>query len=60
MHGFMMQPPLLPDRVVFVDALPIGGTGKVQKNVLRAMYDRGKREASDPPLAPGPAGPPVS
>lgn len=28
----------LPDRVVFVDALPIGGTGKVLKNKLREAY----------------------
>jgi len=28
----------MPDDVVFVDALPIGGTGKVQKNRLREAY----------------------
>jgi acyl-CoA synthetase (AMP-forming)/AMP-acid ligase II len=28
----------MPDDVVFVDALPIGGTGKVQKNKLRDAY----------------------
>jgi fatty-acyl-CoA synthase len=28
----------LPDDVIFVDALPIGGTGKVQKTKLREMY----------------------
>ena len=28
----------LPDDVVFVDALPIGATGKVQKTVLRERY----------------------
>jgi fatty-acyl-CoA synthase len=28
----------MPDDVVFVDALPIGGTGKVQKNKLREAY----------------------
>jgi fatty-acyl-CoA synthase len=28
----------MPDDVVFVDALPIGGTGKVQKNRLRELY----------------------
>jgi fatty-acyl-CoA synthase len=28
----------LPDDVVFVDALPIGPTGKVQKTILRARY----------------------
>jgi fatty-acyl-CoA synthase len=28
----------LPDEVIFVDALPIGPTGKVQKTVLRERY----------------------
>ncbi|MAW08172.1 MAG: long-chain fatty acid--CoA ligase [Halobacteriovoraceae bacterium] len=28
----------IPDAVVFVDALPLGGTGKVQKNKLRESY----------------------
>lgn len=28
----------VPDRVIFVDALPLGGTGKVLKNVLRERY----------------------
>ncbi|NIZ15349.1 long-chain-fatty-acid--CoA ligase [Phaeobacter sp. HF9A] len=28
----------VPDAVVFVDALPLGGTGKVQKNKLRESY----------------------
>jgi fatty-acyl-CoA synthase len=28
----------IPDDVVFVDALPVGGTGKVQKNELRLKY----------------------
>jgi fatty-acyl-CoA synthase len=28
----------VPDEVVFVDALPVGGTGKVQKNELRNQY----------------------
>jgi len=28
----------MPDDVVFVDALPIGGTGKVQKNKLREQF----------------------
>jgi fatty-acyl-CoA synthase len=28
----------LPDDVVFADALPLGGTGKVQKNKLREQY----------------------
>ncbi len=34
----------LPDDVIFVDALPLGGTGKVQKTVLRAEYGRGAAE----------------
>lgn len=28
----------LPDDVIFVDSLPVGGTGKVQKNELRQKY----------------------
>jgi fatty-acyl-CoA synthase len=28
----------VPDEVLFVDALPVGGTGKVQKNELRQKY----------------------
>jgi len=28
----------LPDDVVFADALPVGGTGKIQKNLLREQY----------------------
>jgi fatty-acyl-CoA synthase len=28
----------MPDDVVFVDGLPIGGTGKIQKNKLREQY----------------------
>ena len=28
----------VPDDVVFVAALPVGGTGKVQKNELRKAY----------------------
>jgi acyl-CoA synthetase (AMP-forming)/AMP-acid ligase II len=28
----------LPDEVIFVDTLPVGGTGKVQKNELREKY----------------------
>ena len=31
----------VPDDVVFVDALPVGGTGKVQKNELRKEYGDG-------------------
>ncbi|AXT35775.1 long-chain-fatty-acid--CoA ligase [Phaeobacter sp. LSS9] len=29
----------IPDRVVFVESLPLGGTGKVQKNTLRERYE---------------------
>lgn len=28
----------VPDEVIFVESLPVGGTGKVQKNDLRAKY----------------------
>ena len=28
----------VPDEVLFVDTLPVGGTGKVQKNELRKLY----------------------
>jgi fatty-acyl-CoA synthase len=28
----------LPDDVVFVDSLPVGGTGKIQKNKLREQF----------------------
>jgi len=28
----------VPDKIVFIDELPIGGTGKVQKNKLREVY----------------------
>ena len=28
----------LPDEVVFLEALPVGGTGKVQKEALRKQY----------------------
>jgi fatty-acyl-CoA synthase len=28
----------IPDEVLFVDSLPVGGTGKVQKNELRNKY----------------------
>jgi len=30
----------VPDEVVFVDSLPVGGTGKVQKNELRLKYSK--------------------
>ncbi|SFU58348.1 fatty-acyl-CoA synthase [Pseudoduganella namucuonensis] len=32
----------LPDDVVFADTLPLGGTGKVQKNKLRELYKEHK------------------
>jgi fatty-acyl-CoA synthase len=28
----------LPDKIIFVDELPLGATGKVQKNKLRESY----------------------
>jgi fatty-acyl-CoA synthase len=28
----------LPDEVIFLESLPVGGTGKVQKAVLREKY----------------------
>jgi acyl-CoA synthetase (AMP-forming)/AMP-acid ligase II len=28
----------VPDRVIFAESLPVGATGKVQKNTLRALY----------------------
>jgi len=28
----------IPDEVIFLDALPVGGTGKVQKALLREQY----------------------
>jgi fatty-acyl-CoA synthase len=28
----------IPDAVIFLDSLPVGGTGKVQKAILRAQY----------------------
>ena len=28
----------VPDEVIFLESLPVGGTGKVQKSVLRAKY----------------------
>ena len=39
-----------PTSVVFTDSLPKGGTGKVQKNVLRERFCRregGRQEAAD-------------
>jgi len=35
----------LPDDVVFVDDLPVGGTGKVQKTRLRARYGAGATDS---------------
>jgi len=29
----------IPDKVIFADALPIGGTGKILKNKLRENYE---------------------
>lgn len=37
----------LPDEVVFLDALPMGATGKVQKSKLRERYARGARPRSE-------------
>jgi acyl-CoA synthetase (AMP-forming)/AMP-acid ligase II len=34
----------LPDRIVFVEQLPHTGTGKLQKSVLREMFQRGELE----------------
>jgi fatty-acyl-CoA synthase len=28
----------IPDEVIFLESLPVGGTGKVQKAVLREKY----------------------
>jgi acyl-coenzyme A synthetase/AMP-(fatty) acid ligase len=28
----------VPIRVIFVESLPVGATGKVQKNMLRELY----------------------
>ncbi len=28
----------IPDKVIFVDAIPVGGTGKILKKDLREMY----------------------
>jgi 3-(methylthio)propionyl---CoA ligase len=28
----------VPERVIFADGLPVGATGKVQKNTLRTLY----------------------
>ncbi len=28
----------IPDAVIFLDSLPVGGTGKVQKAILRNQY----------------------
>jgi fatty-acyl-CoA synthase len=28
----------VPDQVIFLEALPLGGTGKVQKVLLRKQY----------------------
>jgi fatty-acyl-CoA synthase len=33
----------VPVRVIFVESLPVSGTGKVQKNILRELYTRHAR-----------------
>ena len=38
----------IPDRVIFVDALPVGGTGKVLKNQLRESYGNVLSEQVEP------------
>lgn len=38
----------VPDDVVFVEALPVGGTGKVQKNELRRQYGGAREPGSTP------------
>ena len=37
----------LPDAVIFLDSLPVGGTGKVQKASLREQYGSAFEAASD-------------
>lgn len=37
----------LPEDVVFVDSLPLGATGKVQKTRLREIYRNHGRAAED-------------
>ena len=36
----------VPDRVIFVESLPVGATGKVQKNTLRELYGTAGRRSS--------------
>jgi 3-(methylthio)propionyl---CoA ligase len=36
----------VPDRVIFVESLPVGATGKVQKNALREVYRTAGRRSS--------------
>ena len=35
----------VPDRVIFVESLPVGATGKVQKNTLRELYGTAGRRS---------------
>jgi acyl-CoA synthetase (AMP-forming)/AMP-acid ligase II len=46
----------VPDRVIFVESLPVGATGKVQKNTLRELYAtaRPRRCARDSASQAGP------
>jgi fatty-acyl-CoA synthase len=37
----------LPDGVIFLESLPVGGTGKVQKASLREQYGSAFEAASD-------------
>ena len=37
----------LPDGVIFLESLPVGGTGKVQKASLREQYGRAFETAGD-------------
>ncbi len=39
----------MPDRVLFVDELPMTGTMKVMKRVLREMWEEGKFSKTDKP-----------
>ncbi len=43
----------LPDDIVFVESLPLGGTGKVQKNELRQRYGNTFSDAFDNVLGNG-------
>jgi non-ribosomal peptide synthetase component E (peptide arylation enzyme) len=41
-----MSSPKRPDRVIFAESLPVGATGKVQKNTLRELYATASRRCS--------------